>query len=115
MRLPQLCGQPKAGRLSLREECPHGQDAPTLFQGIQGATGTSWFLGRDTGNLDSHDVWGDGNDIASWTPTQVADAKAFGCAYEWWLVSTGGYPGPSLGQIYRLMVVPADAITVDVR
>ncbi len=79
------------------------------------ASGSSEFLSWDTGNLDSHDVWDDGNAIASWAPSQVADAQAFGCAYHWRLDSTGGYPGPSTGQTYRLLVVPADAITAQVR
>jgi hypothetical protein len=62
------------------------------------ASGTRW--------LAHHDVWDDGNDIAELSPLQIAQAQKYGCTIDRWL---------DQGNEYTPMVVPADAITVQVR
>jgi hypothetical protein len=64
------------------------------------ASGTLWVLHRD--------VWDDGNDIAEFTPSQIAQAQKYGCTVDRWLTR---YPDDR----YTAVVVPADAITVQVR
>lgn len=62
------------------------------------ASATSWQLHRD--------VWNDGNDIAELSPAQIAQAQKYGCTVDPWLDSE---------KRYIPMVVPADAITLQVR
>jgi hypothetical protein len=57
---------------------------------------TNWASGND--------VWYDGNDLAEFTPGQIADAQRYGCAIDDWLTQQG----------YRCVFVPADAISITV-
>ena len=67
--------------------------------GDQVASATNWALG--------YDVWGDGNDIAEFNATQIAQAQQVGGTVDNWLVL-----GPSGTPTYILAPVPAAAITV---
>ncbi len=58
------------------------------------ASATNWAVGADK--------WNDGNDIAQFSPTQIAEAQRFGCAADDWLMQTG----------MKKLLVPSDAITV---
>lgn len=61
------------------------------------ASGTNW--ARD------FDVWGDGNDIGSFTKTQISEAQSKGWTQDQWLFVSG----------YENLYVPADAITLIVK
>jgi serine/threonine protein kinase len=62
------------------------------------ASATDWVL--------HHDVWDDGNDIAQFSPLQIEQAQNFGCTIDQWL---------EVNERYHPHIVPADAITVQVR
>jgi hypothetical protein len=62
--------------------------------GNQVASGTNWAYGPD--------VWGDGNDIAEFSPAQISQAQQNGAALDNWLCVGG----------YQLLSVPASAITL---
>jgi hypothetical protein len=62
--------------------------------GDQVASATNWPVG--------HDVWGDGNDIAEFSSTQIAQAQQNGVTVDNWLYTNG----------YMPTYVPACAITV---
>jgi hypothetical protein len=64
------------------------------MNGANVASGTSWAV--------HHDVWGDGNDIAQFTPTQITEAQRNGCAVDTWLFQGGPQP----------IAVPSDAVEV---
>lgn len=61
------------------------------------ASATNWLVRKD--------VWNDGNDIAEFTASQIAQAQQFGCTTNKILTRDG----------YRLIYEPADAVTVSVR
>jgi hypothetical protein len=67
--------------------------------GDQVASATNWRVG--------YDVWGDGNDIAEFNATQIAQAQQIGATVDNWLVL-----GPTGTPTYVPISVPADAITV---
>ena len=64
--------------------------------GDQVASGTNWAVG--------HDVWGDGNDIATFSQSQVQEGQQNGYTEDQWLYTTG----------YAHQYVPMDALTIDV-
>jgi hypothetical protein len=74
----------------------------TQYDASNVASGTYWVL--------HHDVWDDGNDIAELSPLQIAPAQEYGCTIDRWLVDDGPAGGG-----YAPQVVPADAITLQVR
>jgi hypothetical protein len=62
--------------------------------GASVASATEWAMGQP--------VWDDGNDLAQLDPSQILQARQFGCVVNHWLTEDGS----------RLVYVPADAITV---
>jgi hypothetical protein len=58
------------------------------------ASATNWATGGDR--------WDDGNDIAEFTSSQIAESQKYGCAVDDWLMQTG----------MQEVLVPSDAITV---
>jgi hypothetical protein len=64
------------------------------MDGANVASGTNWAV--------NHNVWGDGNDIAQFTPAQITEAQHRGCAVDAWLMQNGS----------QQTAVPSDAIAV---
>ncbi len=67
------------------------------------ASATNWQ--RVEKDVSGKDVWNDGNDIAEFTASQIAQAQHFGCTTNKILMQGG----------YVLTYTPADAVTISVR